>query len=111
MGTVDWVTFEDQLYILSIVKWGFLRRRAGRGTSLQQYGFVPRYEMAVYKASDNLRPASLNEPVLVLHFKDKIRMEEVRHMIAHAIREGGLDAMNERVFYALELSGVGIYVP
>ena len=72
-------------YTLSLVRWGGPIRRLVRGKKAKAvFGFVPRYEMAVFRGRD------VSNLYCVFHFADKATAEKMYHKIAQAIMEDGL---------------------
>jgi hypothetical protein len=92
MGELAIVTFEEKTFTLSMVRWGFLRRRKSNKQGFMRLtgaSFIPKYEIAVYDGKPSV-VFKLGLPETVFYYPDKQLAMENFHDLRAAIAEGGI---------------------
>lgn len=68
MGISLNISSNDETYVFSLVRWGFIRKLLSRIFKASPFQFTPSYELAIYKKNESTIP--LNHPYFSFHFSD-----------------------------------------
>jgi hypothetical protein len=77
---------DDDIYIFSLVKWGFIRKLLYKFFKEVPYRFIPCYELAIFKKGKN--KITVRHPYFVFHFADKETAMSRMNWIKRLFEEG-----------------------
>lgn len=82
------ISYGSEAYVLSLVKWGIVRKILSKALRASKYQFTPSYELAVYETIGNRM--ELNNPCFVFHYANKDIALSRMNWIKRLLEEGGM---------------------
>ena len=108
-GRTATISHDSKVYTLSLVKWGFFRKRTAKITKASPFMFIPSYDLAIYDGKAG--GINYNNPCFLFHFDDrKMAVSRMKWAEEKIESEGMLSFRNNLSEATFDPKREGIYI-